>query len=90
MFFVYILQSELDQSYYKGFTEELLLRLKRHNNGESAYTRNKTPWHFVYIEPFSSKTEALKREKVLKKYSHAQIEQLIASSKNQIKTYLNG
>ncbi len=43
MFFVYILQSELDQSYYKGFTEDLLLRLKRHNNGESAYTRNKHP-----------------------------------------------
>lgn len=35
MFFVYILQSEHDQSYYKGFTEDLLLRLKRHNNGDS-------------------------------------------------------
>ncbi len=90
MYFVYIIQSELDQSYYKGFTEDLLLRLKRHNNGESAYTRHKMPWHFVYIESFSSKTEALRREKALKKYSHAQIEHLIACSKNQIAAYLNG
>ena len=67
MYFVYIIQSELDQSYYKGFTEDLLLRLQRHNNGESTYTRNKMPWHFVHIELFLSKTEALKREKALKK-----------------------
>ncbi len=90
MFFVYILQSERDQSYYKGFTEDLLLRLKRHNNGESTYTRNKIPWHFVYIESCRSKTEALKREKALKKYSHAQVEQLITSAKNQITRYWNG
>lgn len=90
MYFVYIIQSELDLSYYKGFTEDLLLRLKRHNNGESTYTRNKIPWHFVHIEAFQSKTEVLRREKALKKYSHSQIKQLIASPKNQINIYWNG
>ena len=83
-FFVYIIKSLADQSYYKGFTENPIIRLERHNNGESRYTKNKLPWDLVYLECFEQKKDALIREKRLKKYSHIQIEQLIQSSLNKL------
>jgi putative endonuclease len=89
-FYVYIIQSRQDGSFYKGFTEDTAVRLVRHNNGESTYTRNKTPWLYVYIEELLSKRDALIREKVIKKYSHQQIEQLIRSVKNQIHILKSG
>ena len=86
-YYVYIIKSQLDSSYYKGYSEEPLVRLKRHNQGESNYTRNKVPWQLVYIEELPTKRDALIREKALKKYSHLQIEQLILTSKNIVSTY---
>ena len=90
VYYVYILQSLKDHSYYKGFTENPLLRLERHNNGESSYTRNKIPWKIVYLESIVLKRETLIREMALKKYSHQQIEQLIASSKNSLTEFMGG
>lgn len=86
--YVYILQSQVDDSYYKGYSENPLRRLAQHNNKESEYTSAKVPWQLVYIEFCDNKTEALKRERALKKYSHSQIEQLIRSSKNILKQFL--
>ncbi len=57
----------------------------QHNNGESHYTSGKTPWRLVYIQSFTTKREALIREKALKKYSYSQIENLIASKLNEFK-----
>ncbi|OLY94676.1 GIY-YIG nuclease family protein [Cnuella takakiae] len=83
-FYVYIIQSEMDGSFYKGFTEEPAIRLNRHNNGETLSTRFKRPWHFVYMEQLPSKREALVRERGIKKYSREQITQLVHSSKNTL------
>ncbi len=66
MFYVYILQSSVDESFYIGFTENLEKRLNQHNNGESNYTSRKIPWKLVYFEEFSTKTDAIKRERFLK------------------------
>ncbi|WP_410478372.1 GIY-YIG nuclease family protein [Pedobacter agri] len=88
-FYVYIIQSAKDESFYKGFTENPISRLIQHNNGESKYTSLKIPWRFVYLEEVSSKKCALIREKVLKKYSHSQIYQLIGSLKNEISKILD-
>jgi len=81
---VYILQSEVDGSYYKGFTENYKQRLDEHNAGLSQYTNTKKPWKLVYLEFFQSKSEALIREKNLKKYSHNRLISLINSPKNSI------
>jgi putative endonuclease len=87
MFCVYIIQSQADKSYYKGYSTDPLIRLEQHNNKESAYTSSKTPWKLVYIEILDNKTAALKRERVLKRYSHQQIEQLLQSPKNQLASF---
>jgi putative endonuclease len=81
-FFVYLLQSEVDQSFYIGFSEDLQRRLEQHNAGLSTYTALKTPWKLVYFEQFDSKTEALKREKFLKRMrNRAFYERLIDNNK---------
>jgi len=66
-YFTYILQSERDRSFYIGSTSALQQRLAQHNAGLSNYTSNKTPWKLAYFEEFGTKTEALKRERFLKK-----------------------
>ena len=82
MYFVYIIQSQVDGSYYKGFSENYLNRLEQHNLGMSTYTSQKTPWKIVYAEKHDSKSSALKREKNLKKATRERIEALIVSDKN--------
>jgi putative endonuclease len=89
MFYVYIIQSQLDNTFYKGFTMQPNLRLLQHNNKESTYTSRKTPWQLIHLELFDDKTSALKREKSLKKYSHQQIAELIRSGKNRLQEYLD-
>ena len=65
-FTVYILQSELTDQFYIGYTSNLIRRFFEHNTDQSRYTRNKGPWKLVYTEYFSSKSEAIKRERFLK------------------------
>ena len=66
-FYVYILQTEQDGTFYKGYTEQPLERLKQHNNQESSYTSSKVPWKLVGLLVFATKKEALIKEKKLKK-----------------------
>ncbi|MBL0056478.1 MAG: GIY-YIG nuclease family protein [Chitinophagaceae bacterium] len=84
-FCVYIIQSERDGSYYKGFSQNPYERLEQHNRGESHYTSSKMPWKLVHVEEFVTKREALIRERVLKKYGNERISRLVASPKNNIR-----
>lgn len=84
-FYVYIIQSELDGSYYKGSSENYLKRLVEHNEGKSRYTARKKPWKLIYAEEHLTRASALKREKSLKKASGARLQYIITSNKNLIK-----
>ena len=53
---VYILQSDVDGTFYKGYTTDLTKRLDEHNAGLSQYTSKKIPWKLVYFERLESKT----------------------------------
>ncbi|TAE51415.1 MAG: GIY-YIG nuclease family protein [Bacteroidetes bacterium] len=78
MHYLYILQSELDQSYYVGSTQGVEQRLASHNAGRGRYTRKKMPWKLVYTEVFETKSEALIREKAIKNMkSRVYIENLL-------------
>ena len=69
-FWVYILESESTGKIYIGHTSDLERRLREHNETESGrrrYTRKQRgPWRFAYYEEFSSRPEAMAREKALK------------------------
>ena len=81
-YFAYIIYSLQHDKYYKGSTMNPEKRLWEHNEGLSRYTSNFRPWKLVYLEVFTSKTQALIRERKLKKYSKEKIKRLIASPKN--------
>jgi len=80
MYYLYILQSQLDQSYYIGYTSNIEQRVAYHNAGRGRYTRKKVPWKLVYQESFETKSEAIKRENYLKRMKNRNfLEKLIAS-----------
>ncbi len=81
-YYIYIIQSEKDGQFYKGFSENPALRLKQHNNGETKSTMFFVPWKLVYVELMPTKKDALIREKNLKKASRERIFALIAHPKN--------
>ncbi|HLK27222.1 MAG TPA: GIY-YIG nuclease family protein [Puia sp.] len=81
-FYVYIILSKKDFSYYKGYSENPLERLRQHNNKESTYTSAKIPWELVYLEELPTKREALIREKNIKKATLERIAALINHPKN--------
>ena len=66
-FYVYILQSLKDFSFYVGQCDDLDHRMSKHFDGMSKYTSSKRPWRLVYFEVFKTRTEALIREKEIKK-----------------------
>jgi putative endonuclease len=61
-FFVYILQSEIDQSYYYGHSKDTEKRLLEHNSGKVRSTKSKQPWNIHYSEHFETKSDAYKSE----------------------------
>ncbi len=66
-FVVYILFSEDYDKTYVGFTSNLIERFKSHNYlSKKGYTIKFRPWQVIYVEFFTTKSEALKREKLLK------------------------
>ena len=82
-YFVYILQSETDYTYYVGFTSNLEERVNEHNFGSTRYTSKKRPWKLVYQERFSTEREARKRELAIKrKKSRKYIDWLIADQRS--------
>ena len=67
MYFVYILKSLKDSGYYIGQTDNLELRIEKHNNGQVRSTKNRTPFVLIKKELFKSRGEARKRENYLKR-----------------------
>ena len=68
-FTVYIIRSHTTGTFYKGFCEDFERRLADHNAGRVTSTKHGRPWHRHYVETFSNKTEALKRERYFKSRS---------------------
>ncbi len=79
MWYVYIIYSKKIDRYYVGYTDDLEWRLERHNSGWGKYTKRGIPWELVYDEKHKTKSEAIKREREIKrKKSRKYIEGLIS------------
>jgi len=67
MFVVYALYSSAFDKIYIGFTSNMEERFKSHNElSKKGWTLKFRPWQIIYQESFSSKAEAMKREKEFK------------------------
>ena len=78
-FFVYILRTS-GNTLYTGQTNNLEKRIKEHQNkkGRGAkYTRAFSSVKLVYSEEYPTRSEAMKREAELKKFTKAQKEALM-------------
>ena len=86
MFYVYILRCA-DENLYIGSAHNLDARVKAHNDGRgAAYTFKHSPVGLVYSEAFHSETEAVTRERQLKRWSRAKKEALVAGDIARLKS----
>jgi len=66
MYYVYILQSQKNNSLYIGYTTDLRKRFKKHNSGANKATRPFRPYKLIYYEAFLDAKDAKAREIFLK------------------------
>ncbi|WP_207774700.1 GIY-YIG nuclease family protein [Sphingosinicella sp. YJ22] len=77
-FWVYMLKCR-DGSYYTGHTDDLEARLWQHQQGVGAdWTRRRRPVELVWCEEMPSRDDAFGAERMIKKWSVAKKEALIA------------
>lgn len=77
IWWVYLLRCA-DGTLYTGMTDDTERRVAAHNVGKGAkYTRGRGPVTLVYREPCASRSEALKREYAIKRFSREKKLQLI-------------
>lgn len=67
--YVYILQSQMNGSFYKGATNDLLRRFQEHNSGKDKATSRYVPWSVVWFTTKPTKAEPVQLEKKLKNLS---------------------
>jgi len=63
---VYILYSKSFNRYYVGYTNDLDRRIAEHNRKKGKFTDAGIPWKLVHYELYSTKNEAMAREKYIK------------------------
>lgn len=86
-YFMYVLLCG-DGSFYCGYTDNVLKRLEKHQNGKGAkYTKYHLPVKLLYYEKFSTKSLAMKAEYQFKHQSRLKKEKYLQKngiSKNDI------
>ena len=76
--YVYILTNKNKTTLYIGVTGDFQKRISDHHGGRgSTFTRKYAIKHLVYYEKFDNITEAIQREKQLKRWSRSKKEELI-------------
>lgn len=73
MYYVYFLKSKTSENNYIGFTSNLKARFGQHNKKLNISTKFYAPWELIYYEAFKSKSDALRRERMLKYDGKAKI-----------------
>ena len=78
IWYVYLIQSEKDNSIYTGITLDVETRLQAHNNNRGArYTKGRGPFILLKVFQVANKSLALKLEYKIKKLSKKEKLQLI-------------
>ncbi len=71
MFYVYLIKSKKDDLLYIGCTDNLVKRIKSHNDGNVVSTQDRIPFELVYFEGYKNKEDAFRREHNLKLQANA-------------------
>ncbi len=81
-YWVYVIQSEKGNWTYIGHTNDVTRRLHDHNRGKMSSTRYHRPFKLIYTEEFSSRSEAMIKEKFLKSGKGRQIREKLLKTKD--------
>jgi len=81
---IYVLQFKEDGKFYVGYTKNLKLRLKQHQEGKIESTKNRGKFKLIYFEGCLNQQDATHREKYLKTYLGKMF------LRNRLKSYLTG
>lgn len=73
MWFVYIIKSTINNTYYIGSTDNIERRLDEHNRGKSKYTRTLRPFVLMFKQEFATLSEARSVEYKIKKFKSRKI-----------------
>ncbi|HBA46127.1 MAG: Excinuclease ABC C subunit domain protein [Candidatus Nomurabacteria bacterium GW2011_GWA2_43_66] len=73
MHYVYVLKSDKVDELYIGQTSDLKRRFAEHNEKKNISTKHKAPFKLVYYEAYKSRSDAVYREKQLKRHSQAYV-----------------
>ena len=81
-YYVYMIKSisSATNKTYVGYTNNLILRLKKHNSNKGAKSTKGYKWLLIYNKKFKTKSEAMSYEYKLKKDRNKRKEILIKSS----------
>ncbi len=66
MFYTYVLMSNQTDQFYAGWTNNLLRRIKEHNQGLNESTKFGKPWKLIYYEVCLERSDAMRRERYFK------------------------
>ncbi len=66
MYYVYVLQSLVDNRLYNGYSSDLKKRVNDHNTGKISVTRHRRPFKLIYYEAYLHQQDATAREKFFK------------------------
>lgn len=81
MFYTYMIENP-QGVFYKGSTSDYHKRVKEHNEGLNASTRNKGPWKLVFLTEFETRKESEDLEKRLKKCNKIYLRWLLSQPVN--------
>lgn len=65
-YYTYVLLSDKDNMFYTGYTQNLIARVRQHNDGKVPSTEHRHPLKLIYYECCWSRDDALARERYLK------------------------
>jgi len=87
-FWIYILECA-NGAYYVGHSSCLPTRVITHNSGDGAqFTAVRLPARLVYSEEFATEPEAVRRERQIKRWTHAKKKALIDGDLTTLPTTL--
>jgi len=80
MYYVYVLKSLKDGNLYIGQTSNLGKRFQYHNSGRVKSTKRRAPFELIYADKFSTRGEAMKRERFLKDIKSKDFKKMLRST----------
>lgn len=75
MYYVYLIQNSFSKEKYIGYTNNLIRRIREHNNRQNKSTNSEMGiWELKYYEAYVSMEDAFLREKRLKQHGRSKQE----------------